>query len=67
MELNASDGALLVYNYSVVLSGGAIVTSLNMDTQIRLLVVGLTVSVFWTVYFRFGMMSLIRPDPEPAE
>ena len=67
MDVEASDGALLIYNYAVVLSGGAIVTSLNVSSQTGLLVVGLAVSVFWTVYFKIGMLPRIQPESDSTK
>ncbi|WP_440767030.1 hypothetical protein [Natronorubrum sp. DTA7] len=57
MELTTFDGALLVYNYAVILSGGAIVLSLDVQSRTGLLVIGLLVAVFWTGYFKFVMIQ----------
>lgn len=59
MELTKFDGALLVYNYAVILSGGAIVLSLNVQNRAGLLAIGLLIAVFWTGYFKFGMIQRI--------
>lgn len=59
MELTQFDAAMLVYNYAVVLSGGAIVLSLDVRSRTGLLAVGLAVAVFWTAYFHLGMLERV--------
>lgn len=64
MRPTPSDGIVLIYNYAVVLSGGWMVSQLDLASGLLglegkwlLLVLAIPLAIGWTVYFRFGMAS----------
>ena len=51
------DLAVFVYNFAVVVSGVFLAAQFDSVGQLLLLGPALAVAVFWTVYFRYSMLS----------
>lgn len=71
MQLTGTDLAVFVYNIGVVLSGGYIVFAFNIQDRIMLFATMLIFALFWTLYFKFYMVSrlssLMEVQTEEAE
>ncbi|MCU4751230.1 hypothetical protein OB919_04410 [Halobacteria archaeon AArc-curdl1] len=57
MQLTITDLTIFVYNIGVVLSGGYIVFAFDIQDRTLLFVTMLIFAVFWTLYFKFYMVS----------
>ncbi|MFP8890224.1 hypothetical protein ACLI4U_10685 [Natrialbaceae archaeon A-CW2] len=57
MQLTLTDWTIFVYNIGVVLSGGYVVFAFDIQDRTLLFVTMLIFALFWTLYFKFYMVS----------
>ena len=67
MDVTKHDGAMLVYNFAVVLSGGLLVQVGGLTDRTGMSAVAFAVALLWTVYFRFAMVDRFVDHPRLAD
>lgn len=67
MRITVSDWVVFLYNFGVVLSGGYVVMTFNIDDRVILFGLMFVFAFFWTVYFKFYMRSRLETIGDRGE